>query len=113
MADDLTGKGILRFIKETVNPSGSLLITDEYAAYNGVRQHMNHAVINHSVAYSDGATHTNTIEGFWALLKRAWYGSHHHYSRKLAPLFIAESAWKYNHRDDENAFALFLRGAMA
>ena len=113
VAHDLTGKGILRFIKETVDPRGSLLITDQYAAYNGVRQHMNHAVINHSVAYADGETHTNTIEGFWALLKRAWYGSHHHYSRKMAPLFIAESFWKYNHRGDDNAFGAFLRGAIA
>jgi hypothetical protein len=83
VADDLTGKGILRFIKETVDPRGSRLITDEYAAYNGVRRHMNHAVINHSVSYSDGATHTNTIEGLWALIERAWYGSHHHYSRTI------------------------------
>ena len=113
VANDLTGRGILRFLRETVDPHGSLLITDEYSAYRAARRHMNHAVINHTVAYADGETHTNTIEGFWALIKRAWYGSHHHYSRKLAPLFVAESAWKYNHRGDSNAFGSFLRGAMA
>ncbi len=31
------------------------------------------------MAYTIDAIHTNTIEGFWSLLKRAWYGSHHHY----------------------------------
>ena len=113
VADDLTGKGIIRFLKETVDPRGSLLITDEYKAYNAAKASYNHAVINHSVAYADGDTHTNTIEGFWSLLKRAWYGSHHHYSRRMAPLFIAESAWKYNHRSDGNAFGSLLRGAMA
>lgn len=113
VADDLTGKGIIRFLRDTVEPKGSLLITDEYKAYNAAKAHYNHAVINHRVAYADGDTHTNTIEGFWSLLKRAWYGSHHHYSRHFAPLFVAESAWKYNHRDDENAFASFLREAVA
>ena len=113
VANDLTGKGILCFIKETVDPRGSLLTTDEYRAYRVVPGYVSHAVINHSVACADGETHTNIIEGFWALLKRAWYGSHHHYSRKLASLFIAEAAWKYNRRDDDNDLASFLWGAVA
>ncbi len=113
VATDLTGKGLLRFIKDTVDPHGSLLITDEYKGYNKVRSYVDHAVINHSVRYADGETHTNTIEGFWSLLKRAWYGSHHHYSKSYAPLFVAESNWKYNHRKDEDGFGSFLREAMA
>ncbi len=113
VATDLTRKGILRFIKDTVDPDGSLLITDEYKGYNKVHSYVNHTVINHSVAYADGETHTNTIEGFWSLLKRAWYGSHHHYSKHFAQLFIAESSWKYNHRKDNDGFGSFLRGAMA
>ena len=35
-------------------------------------------MIQHSKRYADGVIHTNTIEGVWSLLKRAWYGSHHH-----------------------------------
>ena len=110
VADDLSGKGIVRFLKQTVDPTGTLLITDEYKAYNAARANYRHAVINHSVAYADGETHTNTIEGFWALIKRAWYGSHHHYSRHWMPLFVAESSWKYNHRKDRDGFGSFLRG---
>ncbi len=110
VATDLTGKGILRFLKETVDPLGTLLVTDEYRAYRAAaRGKYQHAIINHSVAYADGATHTNTIEGFWALLKRAWYGSHHHYSLDYTPLYVAEAAWKYNRRDEDNPFGLFLR----
>ena len=113
VATDLSGKGILRFIKDTVDPAGTLLITDEYRGYNAVRGHVRHAVINHSVAYADGETHTNTIEGFWSLLKRAWYGSHHHYSRPYSPLFIAEANWKYNHRKDRAGFGSFIKGCFA
>jgi hypothetical protein len=36
---------------------------------------MLHSVVNHMVEYANGPTHTNTIEGFWSLVKRAWYGS--------------------------------------
>ena len=115
VADDLSGKGILRFLRNTVDPDGTLLITDEWGAYRPAARLgcYQHAVINHSVAYADGLTHTNTIEGFWALLKRAWYGSHHHYTRHWMPLFVAESSWKYNHRGDSDGFGSFLQGAMA
>ena len=71
---------------------------------------MPHSVINHSVSYADGPTHTNTIEGFWSLLKRAWYGSHHHYNKHYMPLYVAEACYKYNNRKNENVFGTFLKG---
>ena len=113
VAEDLSGKGIIRFLRDTVDPLGSLLITDEYKGYNAAKSKYNHAVINHSVSYADGDTHTNTIEGFWSLLKRAWYGSHHHYTRHWMPLFVAGSNWKYNHRKDKDGFGSFIRGCFA
>ena len=111
VATDLSGDSILRFLQGTVDAAGTLLVTDEARAYaSAAHGHFQYAIINHSVAYADGDTHTNTIEGFWALLKRAWYGSHHHYSERWMPLFVGESAWKYNRRKEESAFGSFLRG---
>jgi transposase-like protein len=107
------GKAIVRFLKRHMDPKGSLLITDQYPAYNTTRGWTRHAVINHSLAYVQGKVHTNTIEGFWSLLKRAWFGSHHHYAVKYMPLFVAEAVWKYNHRKHRDAFGSFLREAMA
>ena len=112
VASDLTGAGVLRFIRQTVTPAGSLLITDEYRAYRAVKGYVQHAVINHSQRYADGLVSTNRVEGFFALLKRAWYGSHHHYSRDYTPLYVAEAGWKYNARQSETPFADFLRGAV-
>lgn len=113
VAKDLTSKGIVNFLKDTMDPDNSLLITDEYKGYNAVKSFMPHAVINHSDMYVDGTIHTNTIEGFWALIKRAWYGSHHHYSKLYMPLYIAETCWKYNERKNPNAFGTFLRRCLA
>ena len=113
IADHLTGRGVLSFIKQSVDPAGSMLITDEFPSYNAVRSVMPHATINHQIAYVDGQIHTNTIEGFWSLVKRAWYGSHHHYSKQWMPLYIAESSWKYNHRKTGDSFNQFIRGCFA
>ena len=113
VAHDLTGKGILKFISKSVDTTGSLLITDEYRAYNAARRMMPHSIVNHSKVYAEGATHTNTIEGVWSLLKRAWYGSHHHYAKAWLPLYVAEACWKYNNRNEQHAFNTFMRGCFA
>ena len=99
---------MLNFIKDNVNPMDSVLITDEYKAYNAVKGLIPHEVNRHSEKYVDGETHTNTILGFWSLLKRAWYGSHHHYKRRFMQLFVAEACYKYNHRKRSNVFKHFL-----
>ena len=106
---DLSAKGIGKFIARFVDTAGTILITDEYKGYNDVSETMLHAVIKHADAYAHGATHTNTIESFWSLIKRAWYGSHHHYSRKYMPLYIAEACFKYNRRKSATAFDSSLR----
>ncbi|RKU16198.1 hypothetical protein C6501_05600 [Candidatus Poribacteria bacterium] len=111
VATDLKGETLLEFIRGYVDIENSELITDEYKAYNVVGKHMKHSVINHQEEYVNGDIHTNTIEGFWALLKRAWKGSHHHYSREYTPLYVAEACYKYNYRN-ENMFDKFLKQAM-
>ena len=103
-AGKISAKGIHHFLDEFLDTEGTLLITDEYAGYRRVGRKMLHAVVNHSIAYADGNIHTNTIESFWSGIKRAWFGSHHHYSRKYMPLYIAEACYRYNRRNDKNMF---------
>jgi hypothetical protein len=87
-------------ILENVDLQNAAIFTDDYRAYSKVGKLAPHSSVNHSVKeYVMGNTHINTIEGYWALLKRAWYGQHHHYSRKYAPLYIAEASFKYNSRN--------------
>lgn len=113
VATDLTGRGIMAFIKKNVDPERSELITDEYKAYNTVKTIMLHSSIDHKKAFSENGVHTNTIEGVWSLLKRAWYGSHHHYTKQYTPLFVAETTYKYNARKDDQIFNTFLNGCFA
>ena len=112
VAKGLTGRAILEFIRSAVNIKDSELITDEFKAYNLVGQHMKHAVVKHREGqYVEGDAHTNTIEGFWSLLKRAWYGQHHHYSTGYTPLYVAEGCYKYNYREMD-IFTKFIKDSM-
>ena len=111
LAPNLTGRTILNFIKSFVNIKDSELITDEYHAYNLIGRELKHTIINHQEQFVDGDTHTNTIEGFWSLLKRAWYGSHHHYQTAYTPLYVAEGCYKYNYREMD-MFGKFIRESM-
>ncbi len=112
VAKGLTGRAILEFIRRVVNIKESELMTDEYHAYNALSDQLKHHVINHQEQYADGDTHTNTIEGFWSLLKRAWYGQHHHYSVGYTPLYVAERCYVYNNRHRETLFWKFINESM-
>ncbi|MXZ44211.1 MAG: IS1595 family transposase [Gammaproteobacteria bacterium] len=91
------------FVLRNVALQDTHLISDEYPGYRQMRMLCKeHSTINHQESYVNGDIHTNTIEGFWATVKRAHYGQHHHYSRKFAPLYIAESCYKYNNRNEIN-----------
>ena len=93
----------------------ALLITDEYSSYKVLDSWLDYEVIAHGQQYADGEVHTNTIESAWAVLKRAHHGSHHHYSRKWLPLYLAETGWKWNQRytKPEDSFARLLAGCVS
>ena len=103
-ASDLSAKGLSKFISRFVDKDGTILITNEFGGYNMVKETMLHATVNHAVEYANGIIHTNSIENFWSLVKRAWYGSHHHYSKKYINLYIAEACYKFNQRKEPKAF---------
>ncbi len=111
-AGELSARGLAKFISRHVDAAGSLVITDEYSGYNRLALQMRHSTVNHKVRYADGLTHTNTIESFWSLVKRAWYGQHHWYSRKYMNLYIAEACYKYNHRKSGDDFGGMLATAV-
>ncbi|MDE0681456.1 MAG: IS1595 family transposase [Candidatus Poribacteria bacterium] len=112
VAEKLTGRRILEFIKRAVKIEDSELMTDEYHAYNAIGREMKHQIVNHQEQFVDGDVHTNTIEGFWSLLKRAWYGSHHHYTTGFTPLYVAERCYVYNYRDLECIWTKFVNESM-
>ena len=106
MKGKLKGRNLRSFVREKIDAKDAFLITDEYPAYRGMSRVLPHAVINHQRGYADGPIHTNTIEGFWALLKRGMFGQFHSVSRKHLQRYIDEFCYRYNLRHDkpESAF---------
>ena len=111
LVSNVTGQTILDFIKRVVKTEDSELITDQYRGYNAIGKEMKHETLNRSEEWEAGEIHTNTIEGFWSFVKRAWYGQHHHYSTGYTPLYLAEACYKYNYRET-NIFYKFLTESM-
>jgi ISXO2-like transposase domain len=64
-----------------------------------------HAVIDHAKEqYVVGAVHTQTVEGFWSLIKRGCVGTFHEVSKKYLPLYVAEFQFRYNSRHERGHF---------
>ena len=107
------GLALETFLTRNIDTANSLLITDEYPAYRRMVRKVQHATIEHAKQYADGLKHTNTIEGFWSLLKRAWYGTHHHYTKGFALAYVVEACYKYNNRGKSNVFESFIQATVA
>ena len=99
---DVSRATVLPIIKQHVLPR-TTVYTDEYKTYNVLpAQGYRHRRIHHaSRVYVRGAVHTNTIEGFWSLLKRGLGGVYHAVSAKYLQSYLNEYSFRYNHRDDE------------
>ena len=95
-------------VREYILPK-STVYTDEYSAYKGIQgiegkdlklAGYRHRRINHSSGvYVMGDVHTNTIEGFWSLIKRGIGGVHHAVSQKFLQSYLDEYSFRYNRRD--------------
>jgi hypothetical protein len=86
-------------IRECVE-AGAAIFTDEWASYTGIGDDYRHDIINHAVEYVRGNTHTNTIENFWALLKRGLHGTYISVEPFHLFRYIDEQAFRYNNRRD-------------
>jgi len=73
-------------------------MTDARASYNGLNDAFVHQVIDHAERYVDGAVHTNGIENFWSLLKRAIHGTYVSVEPFHLFRYLDEEAFRFNER---------------
>ncbi len=104
---DTKARTLIPMIQENIK-EGSTVYTDENWAYNRLRKTgYDHSSINHSAkVYVSGDVHTNTIEGFWSLIKRGISGVYHQVSPKYLQRYVNEYVFRYNHRNDEQPMFL-------
>lgn len=96
---DTKARTLKPIIKEMVQ-TGSILVTDEWKAYSGLSKDYTHEVLKHTQGqYKTKEFHTNSVEGFWSLLKRGIFGIYHSTSSKHLNKYCNEFAYRYNTRE--------------
>jgi len=90
----------LRPIIEAQIDGATAVYTDEGATSKGLgRLFDKHDMVNHSIGeYVRGDVHTNTIEGYFSILKRGINGIYHHVSQQHLKRYLAEFDFRYNER---------------
>jgi len=96
---------------------GGLLYTDDSKIYRTVKpRHRPDATVMHSAKeYVRGDVHTNTVEGYFSILKRGIMGTYHHVSQQHLKRYLAEFDFRYSTRaklgvDDERRAAALAAG---
>jgi transposase-like protein len=102
---DVKAATIFPIIAERVLPQ-STVYSDEYSVYDQLSKHANcydHRRIQQAQkVYVMGDVHTQTIEGFWSLIKRGIGGVYHSVSRKYLQSYLDEYSFRYNRRHSGN-----------
>ena len=108
-------KTVMPIIRENIPSTHTEVYTDELAVYERVHwAGYKHRTIRHGQGvYGIGSIHTNTIEGFWSLVKRGLDGVFHSVSPKYLESYINEYGFRYNHRHDEQPMVLSFLGRVA
>jgi transposase-like protein len=89
------------FVRENVE-AGSTLYTDWHGSYVGMPEYK-HGRINHAKTYIDGDCHTNSMENFWSLLKRAIKGTYVSVEPFHLFRYVDEQAFRFNTRKGNDA----------
>ena len=94
---DTKSETLCRFIMEHAEGPNTKVYTDDALTYHVLP---NHETVKHSVGeYVRGKAHTNGVESFWSMLKRAYTGTFHKLSPKHLDRYVKEFAGKHNLRD--------------
>lgn len=96
---DTKGKTLIPFIRENVRED-STVYTDEWHGYWSVKHngYHHHTIQHKQKVYVLGDIHTNTVEGYWSLVKGGLKGVYRNVSPKYLQTYFNEYAFRYNRR---------------
>jgi transposase-like protein len=105
-------KNFKAMVQKYVDMEDSVLLTDQFSAYERFDAIIEHIKIDHTKMYSYKGLNTNTIESFWAIVKRGIIGQYHSVSDKYLPNYIDEFCFKYNNRKFDDMFETLVFNSM-
>lgn len=112
---DVTGASLKQAIRDNVDKSARIM-TDEWSGYRGIGKEFagGHETVCHSMyEYVRGDVHTNSIEGFFGMVRRGLDGIYHSVSKKHLHRYLSEFEFRHNHRflEDGKRTAKAIRAA--
>lgn len=110
VTDDLKSSTVTPFVRGKI-AIGASIMTDEAPVYSSLKYRNVHGSVNHSKGvYKLDNVHTNTIEGFWSILKNSIDGTFKMVSPRYLQSYINEFSWRYNNRNSEESMFTLLVG---
>lgn len=103
VTSDVKARTLMPMLWKRIKPyEGQTIYTDELASYNLLsKMGYHHERVSHSAnVYVSGDAHTNTIEGFWSLVKNGIRGVYHAVGPDYLQSYLNEYSFRYNHRND-------------
>jgi len=100
----VNGETLRKILTEQIAEDAHLM-TDELRLYRSIgKEFASHQTVKHTAKeYVRGNAHTNTIEGFFSLLKRGLIGTFHHVGRQHLKRYVKEFDFRYNNRKTTDA----------
>lgn len=110
----LDHRSVVRVVRESVHPD-SRLVTDQAQHYKHAPVADHEAVDHSKFEWTQGDVYTNTLEGFFSVLKRGLVGIYQHVDKKHLDRYLAEFDFRQNTRaklgiDDVQRSAIAVRG---
>jgi len=106
-------KTVGAFLLNNVDPVGTRLLTDESNRYDNVARDYNRHTVNHGKKeYARGDVHVNSVETFFAHLKRSVRGTFKAISKQHLQTYLDAFVWHYNNRHSDSERFSVLLGAL-
>jgi len=108
--EKLTARNLKAMLNHYVKTDESVLVTDGFKSYAKMDEEIEHITVKHSER--SRKLNTNTIEGYWSLIKNSIKGNYRSLSMKYLPFYLVQYDYMYNHRKDINIFDDFIKDAL-
>lgn len=110
IVEKLTARNLMAMLNHYVKTEDSVLITDGFRSYSRMDEEIEHITVKHSER--SRKANTNTIEGYWGLIKNGIRGNYKSLSKKYLPFYLVHYDYMYNNRKNNNLFEDFIKDAL-
>jgi transposase-like protein len=95
----ISGRTLKPILKEQLALDANIMTDDAHIYRNYLKPYASHSVVRHTAGeYVRGKVHTNTIEGFFSILKRGLVGVYQHVSPEHLKRYLSEFDFRYTYR---------------